>query len=118
MRGKEGQGALIRNPRRFDDCDMYAMEDARRGLDHRVMRSGKAENAVRAAGLIGAAGRLVRHGLVVVEAKFKGRRVVTRLRRQREGAKRDQHGLRGDSVGDNDARQRPPKALWPIAHFE
>ena len=80
MRGKKGEGALIRGPRRLDDFDMRAMEDAKRRRDYRVVGSGETENAMRAAGLTGAAGRLVRHGLVVVETKLKTRRAVMGLR--------------------------------------
>ena len=79
MRRKEGEGALIRGPRRFDDFDINAMEDAKRRRDYRVMRSGETENAMRAAGMTGIAGRLVRHGLVVVETKLETRRPVMGL---------------------------------------
>ena len=81
MRGKEGEGAHIRGPRRFDDFDIRAMEDGERRRDHRVMGSGETENAMRAAVMTGAAGRPVRYGLAVVETKLETRRAVMGLRR-------------------------------------
>ena len=97
MRRKEGEGSLIRGPRRFDDFDINAMEDAKRRRDYRVMRSGETENAMRAAGMTGIAGRLVRprlgcrgdkarnpaprHGLVLVARNHRAQ--STRPARQR-----------------------------------
>ena len=78
--GGGGEGAHIRGPRRFDDFDIRAMEDAERRRDYRVMGSGETENAMRAAVMTGAAGWLVRYGLAVVETKLETRRAVMGLR--------------------------------------
>jgi hypothetical protein len=48
------------------------------------MRSGKTEDAMRAAGMSGIAGRQFRGGLAVVETKLESRRALVGLRRQRE----------------------------------
>ena len=78
---EEGGGRAYPRPtalRRF----RHKRDGRRRAArDHRVMRSGKTENAMRAAGMTGAAGRLVRQGLIVVETKLETRRAVMGLRR-------------------------------------
>ena len=59
---------------------MDAVEDGGRRPDHRMMRSGKAEYAMRASGLIGIAGRQLRRSLDshrgVVQTKLESWRVV------------------------------------------
>jgi len=56
------------------------VEDGGRGADHGMMRAGKAEDAVRTAGLVGTAGRQRRLASRIVEAEFEGRSVLTAIR--------------------------------------
>jgi hypothetical protein len=69
------------------------VEDGGRGADHGMMRAGKAEDAVRTAGLVGIAGRQRRLASRIVEAEFEGRSVLTAIRRQGEATDRDQQAL-------------------------
>jgi hypothetical protein len=109
---------LIGRPRRFDDVAIHALEDDGWRPDHRVMRSGKTEDAMCAAGMIGIAGRQVRCGLAVMKTKLESRHVLVGLRRQREAAKHDQQALRGDGVGNDQADQGPPEPLGLHGKFE
>ena len=105
---------FIRYPRRLDDLDIHAMEYAKRRREYGVVGSGETENAMRAAGLTGAAGRLVRQRLgcrgdkAQKPARRHGLAPAARIRRAQ------QQGLRGNGIGDNHADQRPPKRLGPM----
>ena len=73
-----GKAASAGHPADNDNRNMDAVENGRRRSDHRMMRSGKAEYAMRASGLIGIAGRQLRRSLDsrrgVVQTKLEGRR--------------------------------------------
>jgi hypothetical protein len=108
---KSGKALTTRYPRGIDILNMHTMEDAVRRHDGRVMRSGKTEDAMSGAGMIGIAGRQLRSPLAVVLTKLKSRRAITGSRRWREPSKRDQQTLRGHRIGDDDDEQRPPEAI-------
>src|SRR5262245_57117706 len=84
------------------------MEDRIRGADYRMMRAGKAEDAVRAAG-IGLASRKLRRARRIVQTEFEGGCVLAGICRQGETANRNQQALGSDRIGDDDAQERPPQ---------
>ena len=71
--GKAGKALPIHGPRSVDNFDIHAVENGGRRSDHRMMRSGEAEDAMRAAGV---AGRQYRGVLSIVETKPEGGPVV------------------------------------------
>jgi hypothetical protein len=99
----------VAKPPRDHYRDNDAVEDGRRAAEHCILRSGKAENAVRAAGKIGLIGRQVRCAGRIMQAELERRRVLARVCRQSKAGERDQEALDRDRIGDDDAQQRPPK---------
>jgi hypothetical protein len=77
------------------------MGDRWRSADHRMMRSGKAEDAVCAARLVGSPGRRLRRAVGIMRAQFESRGALVGIRRQREPAERDKQGLHGNGVRQN-----------------
>jgi hypothetical protein len=108
----------IRHPRGIDSFNMHAMEGDGRRPDCRMMRSGKAEDAMGVAGMIGIAGRQLRRVLGIVQTKLESRRVIADICRKGEAAKCDQQALRGDRIGDDDADQRSQEPLEVDARSE
>jgi len=83
-------GLPIGNQRSIDDFDIRAVEADERRPDHRMMRSGKTEDAMAAASVIGIACGYLRNALAVVDTKLETRRGVLGLGRQGEACKDDQ----------------------------
>lgn len=96
---------FIGDPRRVDNSGIQTHEHEGRRTDHRVMRSGKAEYAVGAAGTAGISDRQVGGTLAGVQAELEARLKLfcLCLRREIKTAKRDQQALGGDGVGRDDA---------------
>jgi hypothetical protein len=90
---------------------MHAVEDDGRRPDCRMMRSGKAEDAMRAAGMVGIAGRQFRRVLGIVQTKLESRRVIANICTKVKAANCDQQALRGDRICDDDASERPQEPL-------
>jgi hypothetical protein len=116
--GKAGKVLPIRHPRGIDSFNMHAVEGDGRRRDRRMMRSGKAEDAMGVAGMIGIAGRQLRRLLGIVQTKLESRRVIADICRKGEAAKCDQQALRGDRIGDDDADQRSQEPLGLDAQSE
>ena len=108
----------IRHPRGIDSFNMHAVEGDGRRPDCRMMRSGKAEDAMGAVGMVGIAGRQFRRVLGIVQTKLESRRVIADICRKGEVAKCDQQALRGDRIGDDDADQRSQEPLGLDAQSE
>ena len=108
----------IRHPRGIDSFNMHAVEGDGRRPDCRMMRSGKAEDAMRAAGMVGIAGRQFRRVLGIVQTKLESRRVIANICTKVEAANRDQQALRGDRICDDDAGQRSQEPLGLDAQSE
>ena len=106
----------VRRPRGIDGFSIYAVKGDRRRLDQRLMRSGEAEDAMRAAGVIRIASRQVRRILAVMETKFERRRAVTGVGGEGESANGDQQALSGDRISGEQAHDRSPEATTP--HIE
>lgn len=115
---KAGELLPIRHPRGIDTFNMHAAERDGRRPDCSMMRSGKAEDAMSAGGMVGIAGRQLWHVLGIVQTKVESRRVITDICRKGEAAKRDQQALRGDRIGDGDADQRSQEPPGLDAEFE
>ena len=115
---KAGEVLPIRHPRGIDSFNVHAVEGDGRRPDHRMMRSGKAEDAMGAAGMVGIAGRQLRRVLGIVQTKLESRRVIADICRKGEAAKCDQQALRGDRIGDDDADQRSQEPLGLDAQSE
>lgn len=99
----------IRDADDVDDSDVGRLQDwARRGND-RVMRAGKAKNAVITAGMIGCLGRRGWRAVRVMMAKFESRRGRIGWDSLRKSAERDQKTLHGDGIGNHNRDQRSPK---------
>jgi len=103
----------VRHRWRVDRLNMRAVEESRWGRDHRMMRAGKAEDAMRARRMIGIARRQLRCTLAVVHAELESRRAVIEASGQGETAKRDQQALGGNRIGDDDTDKRPPEPSVP-----
>jgi hypothetical protein len=73
---------LVAEPWRSYHHDIDAVKDGRLGADHRIMRPGKAEDAVRAIGKVRLVGRRLWRAGYIVQAQFDGRSVLTGNRRQ------------------------------------
>jgi hypothetical protein len=74
------------------------MGDRCRNADHRMMRSGKAEDALCAARSVGVPGRRLRRAIGIMRAQFESRGALVGIRRQRESAERDKQSLHGNGV--------------------
>lgn len=119
MSGPTVGGLPVGNPRNINDLNIIAaIEAEQRRPNYRMMRSGKTENAMRAPGMIGSAGRQGRCAIGVVQAELEGRRVVAGIRRQRKSAQPNQQALHGDRIGDSDAYQRSQEPLRLDAQSE
>ena len=116
--GKAGKVLPIRHPRGIDSFNMHAVEGDGRRPDCRMMRSGKAEDAMGVAGMIGIAGRQLRRVLGIVQTELESRRVIADICRNGGPAKCDQQALRSNRVGDDDADQRSQEPLGLDAQFE
>jgi hypothetical protein len=101
----------IGHRRGINSFKMYAAEGDGRCSDCHMMRSGKAEYAMGAAGMVVIAGRQFRRVLGIVQTELESRRLFADISRKGEAAKCDQQALRGDRIGDNDADQRSQKPL-------
>jgi len=73
---KAGELLPIRHPRGIDSFNMHAVEGHWPRPDWRMMRSGEAEDAVGTGGMVGIAGRQLRHVLGIVQTKLESRRVI------------------------------------------
>lgn len=119
MSAKARNGTPIGGPRNADHFNIRAVEDHRSSADNRVMRSGKAEYAMSAAGVVGIAGRQFRVAPAVMEAQLESGGAVRRVRRKRKSAERDQQALRGDSICDKNTdkwAQQAPGNFAPNEH--
>lgn len=96
--------------------NVQAFKQNRRRADHRVVRSGKAEDAMIAAGMIGCLGRQGGRVLRVVQAQLESGCCAVRLRDKLETADRDQQTLRGNGISNDDADERSPEP--PLIHAE
>lgn len=96
----------IRHPRGISSFNTHAVEGDGRRPDCRMMRSGKAEDAMCAAGMVGIAGRQFGLVLGIVQTKFESRRVIANICTRVEAANCDKQALRGDRICDDDAGQR------------
>ena len=76
------------------------MEDGGRGADHRMMRSGKAEDAVRAP-LVRILRRYFDWGLSILVTEFETSHGAADLSGWRETAKHKQQALYSYRIGDN-----------------
>jgi hypothetical protein len=87
-------------PRHDHYRDIDTVEGGGRGADHRVLRSGKAEHAVRARSV-----RVLRRyfdwGLSILMTEFETSRGAVDLRGWRETAKDKQQALYGNCIRDN-----------------
>ena len=73
MGSRAGEVLSMRHPGGIDSFDTNAVEDGGCYSQRRMMRSGKAEDAMRATGMIGIAGRQFRYGLAVMQTELQGR---------------------------------------------
>jgi hypothetical protein len=108
----------IRYPRGINSFNMHAVDGDGRRPDCRMMRSGQAEDAMRAAGMVGIAGRQFRRVLGVVQTKLESRRVIANICTKVQAANCDQQALRGDRICDHDAGQRSQEPLGLGAQSE
>ena len=108
----------IRHPRGINSFNMHAVEGDGRRPDCGMMRSGKAEDAMRTAGMVGIARRQFRRVLGIVQTKLERRRVIANICTRGEAANCDQQALRGDRICDDDAGQRSQKPLGLGAQSE
>ena len=76
------------------------MEGGARGADHRMMRSGKAEDAVRAH-LVRILRRYFDWGLSILVTEFETSHAAVDLRGWRETAKDKEQALYGNRIRDN-----------------
>jgi len=105
----------VRQLRGINSLNMHTVEGDRRRPDCRMMRSGKAEDAVRGAGMVGMAGRQSWRVPGIVQTKLESRRVIcTNV----EATDCDQQALRGDGICDDDAGQRSQEPLGLGAQSE
>jgi hypothetical protein len=86
------------------------MENGVRGADHRVMRAGKAEDAMGTTGTARNVRRRLLRVLRVAQTEFEAGNAVMRLRRERETADRNEQSLRRHRIGDDDTDQRTQNA--------
>ncbi len=115
---KAGEVLPVRQPRGINRLNMHAVEGDRRRPDCRVMRSGKAEDAVRGAGMVGIAGRQSRRVLGIVQTKLESWHVSANIFTNVEATNCDQQALRGDGICDDDAGQRSQEPLGLGAQSE
>jgi hypothetical protein len=115
MRQAPGQGRPAGCRERGSDCKVNTLEQGRRRRERCLMRSGEAENAVRARGNSGIASGLARRILSVMQAQLERRSSEIGARRDRQ-AERDQQSLCGNGEGRNRANERPPKTLGTSAN--
>ena len=108
----------IRHLRGINGFNMHAVEGDGRRRDCRMMRSGKAEDAMRAAGMVGIARRQFRRVLRIVQAKLESRCVIANICTKVKAANHDQQALRGDRICDDDAGQRSQEPLGLDAQSE
>jgi len=101
---------LVGNPHRLNNIEPRPHDEHGRRCDGRMMRAGKTEDAVAAAGVVRDPGRRARCTIWVVQTKREGRRTATGIRRNGKAAQRDKQALRRDCVSDDDADQRPAHA--------
>ena len=101
----------VRQLRGINSLNMHTVEGDRRRPDCRMMRSGKAEDAMRDAGMVGIAGRQSRRVLGIVQTKLESWRVIANICMKVEAANCDQQALRGDRICDDDAGQRAQEPL-------
>jgi hypothetical protein len=115
MRQAPGQGRPAGCRERGSDCKVNTLEQGRRRRERCLMRSGEAENAVRARGNSGIASGRVRRVLSIVQTKLERRSSEIGARRDRQ-AERDQQSLCGNGEGRNRANERPPQTLGTSAN--
>ena len=115
---KAGEVLPVRQPRGINRLNMHAVEGDRRRPDCRVMRSGKAEDAVRGAGMVGIAGRQSRRVLGIVQTKLESWHVIANICTNVEATNCDQQALRGDRICDDDEGQRSQEPLGLNAQSE
>ena len=115
---KAGEVLPVRQLRGINSLNMRAVEGDRRRPDCRMVRSGKAEDAVRGAGMVGIAGRQSRRVLGIVQTKLESWRVITNIRTNVEATNCDQQALCGDRICDDDACQRSQEPLGLGAQSE
>jgi len=118
MRGKTGDGVSIRDPGDIDNAGTHTRERDRRRPYDGVVRSGKAKDAVSAAGLAGYADRQIGGALAAMQAEFKAGLNLARLRREIKSAQYDEQALCSNGVSGDDADQRPPQAPGFYAETE
>jgi hypothetical protein len=109
MGGKAGEVVFVDGPQDVNDFSICPCEQQGWRADQCVMRSGKAEDAMGAAGMTGDAVRLIRGVLAAMQAQLKSRLTLARLRREVKSAEYDQQALGGNGIGDDDADQRSPE---------
>ena len=90
-------------PWRRSDHDIDAEKYGMHRADHRMMRSGKAKDAVCARGMIGNFSRRLCCAIGIVHAQFKRRGVLADVSRRRKAAERDQQGLHSNGVRQNNS---------------
>jgi hypothetical protein len=100
---KAGEVLPIPQPRGINSLNMHAVEGDGRRPDCRMMRSGKAEDAMCAAGMVVIAGRQFWRVPGIVQTKLETRRVIANICTKVGAANCDQQALRGDRICDNDA---------------
>jgi hypothetical protein len=116
--GEAGEGVFIGGPWGVDKFDIHAREQLWRRTNQRVMRAGKAEDAMGAAGTAGITDRQIRSALAAMQAELEGRLSLAGRRRKIEAAERDQQALRGYGIGSDDPDQRSPRPPASYATFE
>lgn len=108
-------GLPIGNQRNTDDFNIRAVEPEKRRPNHRMMRSGKTEDAIGATRMIGIAGGHPRCILAVVDTKLEARSVIGGMRCEWEAGKDNQKSLRNYCMRYHNAYQRAQKPLGPGA---
>ena len=99
-----------------DDFDVRVAVQRRRRSDYRVVRSGKAKDAMAARSVDRRIDRQGRGGrAAAVQAQLEARRRIAIVGGEGKPAEGDEETLCGDGIGDNDPDHGPPKSLRPSA---
>jgi hypothetical protein len=99
MSGSIRSRARVGRRRSNGNFNIDALEEGGSRGDHRVMRSGKAENAVCATGrMVGKPDRRLRRTVGIVCAEYESLGAWVGIRHQRESAKHDKQRLHANGV--------------------
>ncbi len=115
---------LVGRPGDGGDGHADAVEQDGRRSDQGVVGARETENTMGAAGMalpgvfVGQTRCGLRRGLSAVQAKRERSPILIGMRQGGETADRDQQPLRGDGIGDEEADERPPHSLAPVAQFD